>query len=140
MPKNQEIKFSMTYRVPTHIIYKTLTDQMETCRFTQGPSVVEPKPDGQYMIYDGMITGTFVSVEENAKIVQKWRMKDWPADVYSLVTMTFTGSDDSTELTIDQVEIPEYDTYGKFVHLDNLENGWKQMIFQRIEQVFGYPI
>ena len=92
------------------------------------------------MIYDGMITGTYVSVEENAKIVQKWRMKDWPNDVYSSVTMTFTGSDDSTELTIDQTEIPEYDTYGKFVHLDNLENGWKQMIFQRIEQVFGYPI
>ena len=48
-----------------------------------------------------MITGSFVSVEENAKIVQKWRMKDWPADVFSSVTMTFTGSDDNTDIQIE---------------------------------------
>ena len=45
-----------------------------------------------------MITATFVSVEENTKIVQRWRMKDWAEGVYSQVTMTFSGSDDSTDV------------------------------------------
>ena len=103
---------------------------METCRLTQGQAVNEAKPDGQYSIYDGMITGKYVSVEENKKIVMKWRMKDWAADVFSNVEMTFQDNGgDNTEITINQTEVPEYDTYNKSVHIDNLENGWKQMIF-----------
>ena len=37
-------------------------------------------------------------------------------------------------------KIPAYDTYGKHVHLDNLENGWRQNIFERISKTFGYPL
>ena len=68
-------------------------------------------------------------------------MKDWPADIFSNVEITFQdmGNDDC-QVTINQTAIPEYDTYGKFVHLDNLEGGWRNMIFKRVEQIFGYPI
>ena len=37
-------------------------------------------------------------------------------------------------------KIPAYDTYGKHIHLDNLENGWRQNIFERISKTFGYPL
>ena len=51
----QEHKFSVIYSVPTHVIYRTLTDQMEICRFTQGQAVSVPQPGGELKMYDGMI-------------------------------------------------------------------------------------
>lgn len=35
----------------------------------------------------GRITGTIVSLEPEKRIVQEWRMKDWPLGHYSLVTI-----------------------------------------------------
>ena len=48
------------------------------------------------MMYDGMITGEYESLDENANLKLKWRMKDWPADVFSSVKITFQdmGNDD----------------------------------------------
>mgnify|MGYP002636440792 CR=1 FL=1 len=93
------------------------------------------------MMYDNMISGTYTSISENNELTMQWRMKDWAADVFSTVKITFVDDGgNNTEVKVEQSEIPEYDTYNKFVHLDNLEQGWKQMIFKRIEQVFGYPL
>ena len=141
MPIQQSHNFKLTYSVPQEIIYKTLTDQMEICRFTQGQAISELKEGGKLMMYDNMIQGEYTSLDENKKIEMKWRMKDWAEGVFSDVKITFEDAGDhQTEVTVDQTEIPEYDTYNKFVHLDNLEQGWRQMIFKRIEQVFGYPL
>ena len=140
MPNNQQHKFTITYSVPSQIIYKTLTDQMEICRFTQGQAVSELKEGGKLSMYDDMIQGEYISLAENQNITMNWRMKDWGEGVFSHVKMDFVDAgDNNTEINIEQTQIPEYDGYGKYVHLDNLEGGWKQMIFQRIEQVFGYP-
>ena len=128
------------YSVPNHIMYKTLTDQMELCRMQQGPAISEPREGGKFSLYDGMISGTYTELKENVQIKMKWRMKDWVEDCFSVVVMDFEDcGDDTVDIKVTQSEIPEYDQYGKFVHLDNLEGGWKNMIFQRIEQVFGYP-
>ena len=43
-------------------------------------------------------------------------------------------------MTIKQTKIPEYDMYGKHVHLDNLENGWRSNVFEKLSKVFGYPL
>ena len=103
-----------------------------------------------------MIQAEFIDLKENEKIVMKWRMKDWkqkpgqnPKELdindseneFSLVEIIITDQgNDECEVQVKQTDIPEYDTYMKFIHPDNLEGGWKQMIFLRIEQVFGYPI
>ena len=68
-------------------------------------------------------------------------MKDWPEGTFSEVTITFKDAgDDNTEIVVDQQAVPEYDHYNKAIHITGLEEGWRNMIFKRIEQVFGYPI
>jgi activator of HSP90 ATPase len=34
---------------------------------------------GDFTLYDGQINGKNVELITDAKIVQKWRMQDWPA-------------------------------------------------------------
>ena len=78
------------------------------------------------MMYDETITAEYIEVVADKLIKMKWRMKDWSADVYSQVEISLEdGGDTNTDVKVSQTEIPEYDTYQKFVHLDNLENGWR---------------
>ena len=116
----------------------------------QGQAVSEPKPTGKYNLYDGMITGYYTEVIDNEKIVMKWRMKDWkhkeggdltaldPADAennFSLVELTFCEGDDyeGCEISLKQADIPTFDKYDKNIHIENIEGGWRKMIFERIE-------
>ena len=108
----QNTSFTIEYNVPAEVMYRTLTDQMELCKMQQGPAVSEPRPEGRFKLYDGTITGMYVELEENKKIVMKWRMKDWAckdgsepdamdldvkdaANCFSNVTLEFLASSDS---------------------------------------------
>ena len=130
MGKLQEHTFSVEYHVPPHVIFGALTDQLEMCRFTQGPAVSELSPNGKFMLYDGMISGVYQEIDSGKSYTMQWRMKDWADGVHSSCKVSLLDAGNSnTEVKVEQTEIPEYDRYDKFVHLDNLENGWKQMIF-----------
>ena len=104
-------------------------------RLTQSAAAVsEPKSEGKYLLYDGMISGEYKEVVENERIIMKWRMKDWKEGEYSQVELKFSdGGDNNCEISLTQTEIPEYDQFDKFVHIDNIEGGWRNMIFQRME-------
>ena len=43
-------------------------------------------------------------------------------------------------MTVTQKKVPAYDSYGKHVHLDNLENGWRANIFEKLSKILGYPL
>ena len=43
-------------------------------------------------------------------------------------------------MQIVQTKIPAYDSYGKHVHLDNLQNGWRANIIEKLSKIFGYPL
>ena len=65
------------------------------------------------------------------KIVKKWRLKSWPAEHYSQVTMELEQKDDCTVLHLTQTGVPERD-------YDSTLEGWKVNYWQRMNQVFGF--
>ena len=68
---------------------------------------------------------------EGAKIVEKWRMKDWPAGHESLVTITLTAAGSDTKLKLVQTGVPADEAA-------RTEYGWRVQMFQRLKMVFGY--
>jgi activator of HSP90 ATPase len=64
--------------------------------YTQSAAVISSEAGSQFNIMNGSITGEMVTVVKNEKIVQKWRLKHWPADVFSNVTLMFFQVDSST--------------------------------------------
>ena len=91
------------------------------------------------MMFDGMIQGEFVSLEENKQIVMKWKFREW-AD-FADVTMKFDNAGtDACEITLDYQNIPDKDSFGEYVNLEKLQDGWKQNIFKNIRMIFGYPL
>ena len=69
-------------------------------------------------MFDGNIQGEYVSVEENTKIVLKWKFKDW--DEFADLVITIENFNDSCELNLNYTNIPEYDSFKNFIHLDKV--------------------
>jgi hypothetical protein len=97
---------------------------------------------------NGSITGEMLTVVKNEKIVQKWRLKHWPADVYSTVTIMLFQVDSSTcrcalcvcilsdadvnrRLSLSQSGVPHMDAQGNTDVIDNVKKGWQSNFFER---------
>ena len=112
---------------------------MSICQFTRSPAVCEPHPGGKLMMFDGMIQGEFVSLEANKAIEMKWKFKEWPSFAELLIRFDALGTD-ACEITLDYKNIPDTDSFGGYVNLEKLQDGWNQNIFKNIRMVFGYPL
>ena len=73
------------------------------------------------------------------KIEQKWRFSSWPDGHHSIVTLTFREPEPGNcFVDLVQTNVPECDKFGNETVMDTTENGWKNLIFARIRQVFGF--
>lgn len=61
----------------------------------------------------------------------RWRMKTWPDEHYSVVTIELEEADDCTRLTLKQTGIPAGE-------VDRTKEGWQLNFWQRIKQAFGF--
>jgi len=111
-------------------LFRALTQEPLVSAFTRGPAKVDPEPGGKFSLFDGNVTGTFVSIRED-EIKQRWRFKSWPEEHYSDVTLLLEEKEDHTLVILEQTGIPSSD-------FERTENGWKQMYFHSIKQTFGF--
>jgi len=126
-----ELKLTEEFKTTADELYATLTRPERICAFTRCPPDVDATPGGKFSIMGGNITGEFVELEKDKKIVQKWRFREWPHGVYSTVTMNLIQKSDCTTLNLIQTGVPDYDT-------DRTETGWRQHYWGPIKQVFGF--
>ena len=90
-------------------------------------------------MYDGSITGVNELLEENKKIVQKWKFSNWKE--FADLTLTFKErSGNECEIFVNMKNILERDNMESTIDLKVVENGWRQQIFQKIYNFLGYPI
>jgi len=134
-----ELKFNIKFRVPTNIIYETLTNSMEIMKFTQCKAEFTKEVNGTFNFYDGFITGSNIELVENKKLVQKWKFSNLPNSID--VTMNFREKPGQESLIqISVKNIPERDNLNSFVDLKSIERGFRTQIFEKIQNWLGYPI
>lgn len=67
----------------------------------------------------------------NEKITQRWRIKSWPPEHYSVVTFELEENEDNTLLKLTQSGVPDSE-------FENTKEGWKINYWTRIKQIFGF--
>jgi len=136
---SQELKFKVKFRVPPNIIYEALTNQDMMIKYTQTPAVFEKTNGSNFFMYDKNIQGVNVELQENNKIVQKWKFSSWPD--YAELTMVFKerAGNEST-IFMHMKNIPKEDNTKRGIELKVIENGWHGQIFKKINDFCGYPI
>jgi activator of HSP90 ATPase len=109
-------------------VYDALTDAKRFSEFTGGASAqIVSEPGGTFSCFNGMITGRNIELIQDQRIVQAWRVGNWPEGLYSIVRFELTAQGPETKLTLEHSAFPE----GASEHL---EGGWHKMYWEPLKQ------
>ena len=81
-PIHQEVTIDA---VPADV-YAALTEATRFAEVTAAPASMEASPGGAFSLFNGMIEGRNIELASGRRIVQAWRVKNWPAGRFSLVS------------------------------------------------------
>ncbi|ORY83212.1 activator of Hsp90 ATPase [Protomyces lactucae-debilis] len=87
-------------------LYTTFIDPARLAAWTRAQPNIDARKGGQYQLFNGNVEGEFLDLQENEKLVQTWRLKDWPAGHYATLTMTFDQGLDGTNLRMVMEDVP----------------------------------
>ena len=88
------------FRTTAEDMYHNLKDPQRIAAFTRAPPKLfeGAKTGARFAIFDGNVSGEFVILEPPTKIVQKWRLAQWPdghmstQEVSEQLTPSLTGA------------------------------------------------
>lgn len=87
-------------------LYVTFLDKSRVAAWSRAAPNLNPEVGGKFSLFNGNIDGEFLELEENAKIVQTWRLKAWPTNHYAKLTLSFDQGLDGTNLRMVMDDVP----------------------------------
>lgn len=123
------------FRTTAEQLYQTFTDPQRLAAFTRAPPRVfeGAKEGGKFSIFDGNVSGEFVTLEAPKKIVQKWRLAQWPEGHSSTQEIFFDQND------LDQVTNMRVTWTGVPVGQEEVvQRNWEGYYVRSIKQTFGF--
>lgn len=113
-PIHHEVSFEAS---PARI-YEALMNADEHAAFTaNGGAEISREAGGAFSTHGGQIVGRNIEIVPDRRIVQAWRVSDWPDGVYSLICFELHPEGDGTKLVFDHWGFPEGTR-------DHLDAGW----------------
>jgi len=129
--KHQDLTLTAHFKCRVEELYMVFVEPKMVSAFTRSEADVDPRVGGAFSLFGGNITGVFDVLETNAKIVQRWRFRDWPEGHHSVVSLAFKEEKDQTRLTVSQTGVPQRD-------YDKTKGGWHNYYFESIKRTFGF--
>ncbi|KAI5777508.1 activator of Hsp90 ATPase [Geopyxis carbonaria] len=108
-PVVNTVTIAETYEFNTSAdqMYQTFVDPQRVAAFTRAPPrEFEPKEGGKFSLFGGNVEGSFKVLEKDTKIVQTWRLGDWPKGHYSTLTLVFDQGTSTTNLRLTWDGVP----------------------------------
>jgi len=112
-------------------IYETLLDPGRVTAWTRSRPDIFRLVGSKFSLFDGNVTGTILELVPNEKIVQTWRLRTWPEDHFSTVTLRFEQTSDNTMVHLTQEGIP-------IGEVDIVRRNWQNYYWNSIKSVFGF--
>ena len=87
--------------------------------FSSASAKIDPVAGGSFSLFDGHIVGRILELVPNERIVEAWRVVDWPAGIYSIARFEFRANGAGTTIVFDHTGFPP----GLKAHL---ASGWTE--------------
>jgi len=97
----------LDFQVEPQRLYEALLDSKQFSAFSGRPAEIVPTVGGAFSLFGGHIVGRNVELVPNRRIVQVWRVVDWPEGAYSIVKFELKVQGASTHLVFDHTGFPE---------------------------------
>lgn len=123
------------FRTTAQELYNTFTDPQRIAAFTRSaPLTFEgAKSGGKFELFGGNVSGSYTELDEPKKIVQKWRLAQWPAGHYSTLKINFEQND------VDAVTLLKVDWEGVPVGQEDVtKRNWGEYYVRSIKTTFGF--
>jgi activator of HSP90 ATPase len=122
------------FRTTAAELYQTYTDPQRLAAFTRAqPKVFEgAKKGGRFELFGGNVSGEYLELEEPSKIVQSWRLDQWPAGHYSKLQIEFDQND------VEHVTVMRVTWSGVPVGQEEVtKRNWGEYYVRSIKKTFG---
>jgi activator of HSP90 ATPase len=97
--------------------------------FSDHSASIDSTLGGAFSVFDGHIVGRIVELVPNRRIVEAWRVVDWPEGKYSIARFELTPNGAGTHLSFEHVGFPQ----GLKEHLSV---GWQQHYWDALKVYF----
>jgi activator of HSP90 ATPase len=112
-------------------VYAAYMDSAEHAAFTKnGAARISNAAGGAFSCHDGVISGRNIELVPNKRIVQAWRVANWPEGVYSMVRIDLESQGTGTKLTLHHDAIPAGER-------DHLDSGWHARYWKPMAAYFA---
>lgn len=125
------IEMSEKFQCRAHEFYDAMTRIEMVTAFTQGHVKMEAEKGGKFALFGGNVTGEFRELVPGKKIVQYWRLKQWPDQHFSEVTFNIEEKEDHTLVTLKQELVPA-------AEVEQTRENWRRYYFDSIKRAFGF--
>ncbi|KAJ4393129.1 Co-chaperone [Gnomoniopsis smithogilvyi] len=126
---------SEEFRTTAEELYKTFTDPQRLAAFTRAPPKVfeGAHKGGKFELFGGNVVGEYKELDEFKKIVQSWRLQQWPAGHYSTLEIEFDQND------VDSVTVMRVNWTGVPVGQEEVtKENWQTYYVHSIKRTFGF--
>lgn len=123
------------FRTTAAELYQTFTDPQRLAAFTRAPPKVfeGAKKGGKFELFGGNVSGEYLELQEPTKIVQSWRLDQWPAGHYSTLKIEFDQND------VEHVTVMRVEWTGVPVGQEDVtKRNWLEYYVKSIKRTFGF--
>ena len=92
-------------------------------------SKIDSTVGGIFSLFDGHIIGRILELVPNQRIVEAWRVVDWPAGVYSIARYEIKAQGSGAQLIFDHIGFPEGEK-------EHLAVGWQEHYWDALTKYF----
>jgi activator of HSP90 ATPase len=110
-------------------VYEALLDAKQFNAFSGLPTEIHREAGGDFSLFGGHIVGRNIELVPNQRIVQAWRVVDWPEGAYSIVKFELKAQGSGTRVILDHRGFPEG-------LKDHLAQGWKGHYWDNLTKYF----
>ena len=99
--------------------------------WSRAPPDVDAVVGGRFSLFHGNVSGTFVELEDGKRLIQTWRLKDWPDNHYARLALLFDQRLDGTSLRVTMEGVP-------IGAEDAVKANFVEYYIKPIKQTFGF--
>lgn len=123
------------FRTTAEELFQTFTDPQRIAAFTRAPPKVfeGAKEGGKFELFGGNVTGQYLELKSPTKIVQSWRLNEWPKEHFSNLQIEFDQND------VDNVTVMRVTWSGVPIGQEEVtKRNWGEYYVRSIKKTFGF--
>ena len=126
-----DISESYEFQATAKELYLTFIDKARVAAWSRAPPDVDPVVGGKFSLFHGNVSGVFQELEDGKRLVQTWRLKDWPESHHAKLTLLFDQGLDGTSLRVTMEGVP-------IGAEDAVKSNFVEYYIKPIKQTFGF--